>query len=217
MTQNINLYDPALRERRDWLALEHAAVLVGVAALAVVVAAGWARASLASSAPRLAQLESEVQAERSATQALAARAAARRPDAALEAQVARTERALTHRRNVLQQVQANGLGREGGFATELEALARQSTEGLWLTGVTLRDGDVQLRGRALDGALIPRYVQRLENEASLQGRAFKALAIERPLDARIAAGDNAAPSRAEFVEFNLMGSGGETPAAEKRP
>ncbi|MGZ8259330.1 MAG: PilN domain-containing protein [Caldimonas sp.] len=225
MTQNINLYDPALRERRDWLAVDHAAALVGVAALAVVLAAGWARGSLARAAPVATQLDADVNAERAAMQQLAARSTTRRPDATLEGEVARAERALARRRGTLEHVQASGLGRDGGFAAELEALARQSTQGLWLTGVALRDGDVQLRGRALDAALIPRYVQRLEAEPALQGRGFKALAIDRPLEtgaqpaADAASAPGAAVARAEFVEFALtgIGSAGDAPAGEKRP
>ena len=77
---------------------------------------------------------------------------------------------------------ASPIDREGGFAARLEALARQSVDGLWLTGMVLHQDDVLLKGRALQPQLIPVYVQRLDREPSLQGRAFKALEVVRPID-----------------------------------
>ena len=213
MTQNINLYDPSLRLRRDWLAFDTVAGALVVAALLVGVAAVAARWSLARIEPIAAASAAELQARQTAMQALATQNASARPDAAVQAEIVRAQRLLQQRRAALQNLDGGSAGAaEGGFSGRLEALARQSVEGLWLTGLSLRQDDVLLRGRATNPALIPVYVQRLEQEPTLQGRAFKALDVSRPLetpaDRPVATAADAAPgARAEFVEFTLTGPG----------
>lgn len=212
MTQNINLCDPSLRVRRDLLGLEPALAFVAVAVLCVAVAAFGARWSLARLEPLAAGSASALAAQQAAVQALAARAASSKPDTVLQAEIARVQRTLMHRRAALRALGEGSVDREGGFAGRLEALARQSIDGLWLTGVVLRQDDVLLKGRALTPSLIPVFVQRLDHEPSLQGRSFKALDVVRPLEAASAAASSAA-GHAGFVEFTLVGADALSPLA----
>lgn len=212
MSQNINLYDPSLRARRDWLAFEGVASAIAIALVLVAACAFGARWSLARTEPVAAASATELQARQSAMQTLATQNASAKPDAAMQAEIARAQRLLLQRRAALQNLDGGGSAADGGFSSRLEALARQSIDGLWLTGLSLRQDDVLLRGRATNPALIPVYVQRLEQEPSLQGRAFKALDVNRPLetpsDRPVATAADSAPGlRAEFVEFTLMGPG----------
>ena len=55
----------------------------------------------------------------------------------------------------------------------MSAFARQSINGLWITGLVLDNQQVALRGRALNPDLIPAYVTRLNKEPALQGRSFR--------------------------------------------
>lgn len=226
MTQNINLYDPSLRTRRDLLGLEPVLAMV-VAAIVVVAAAGaWSRAAAARLESVAAGGAAEVQALQAGVQAKATKASTTKPELALQAQVAQAQRTLLEHRSALQALASSPVDREGGFAVRLEALARQSVDGLWLTGMQLHQDDVVLKGRALQPHLIPVYVQRLDREASLQGRSFKALEVVRPLDgpSRSAAPtpghDSPAAPRADYVEFTLSGAGDAGPSAattEARP
>ena len=221
MSQNINLYDSSLRQRRDVLDFGPALAMVGAAVFCVALATALARGSLARIEPIAAAGAAELQSQQAAVQAMAERLASNKPDTALQSEVAKMQRTLLQRRAALQTLDAGAVNREGGFASRLEAFARQSLEGLWLTGMVLRQDDVLLKGRALNPALIPVYVQRLDREPSLQGRAFKALDVVRPLDAPAKTapppvqGDAAAPAplRAAYVEFSLIGSGGADPAS----
>ena len=113
---------------------------------------------------------------------------------------------------------SGGLGDANGHAAALQAVARQSVDGLWLTGVVLDRHDMALRGRALSPSLIPAYVGKLNHEPALQGRAFRTLEIERPLEAAAAAAASApaAPATlAPYVEFALTGSNGSTVAVRE--
>jgi len=70
-----------------------------------------------------------------------------------------------------------------GYSDMLLALARQSTPGLWITGLTIRGaGDsVVLAGRTQSAELVPGYLQRLANERTLAGQQFEIFQMTRPV------------------------------------
>ena len=221
MTHNINLYDVTLKTRRDLLGPLPALALIGAAALCMALAVGWARSAATQLAPIAAEGAADLQTRQAALKAAAELAATRKPDAQIQTAVADAQRTLLQRRAALQMLAASPVDHEGGFAARLEALARQSVDGLWLTGMVLRQDDVVLKGRALQPQLIPVYEQRLDREPSLQGRAFKALEVVRPIDkqARAASaadgeGATVAVARSAWVEFTLSGAAGDTAAAD---
>lgn len=219
MTQNINLYDPSLRTRRDLLGLEPVLAMVVVAVVAVGAASAWSRAASARLEAVASVGATELQTLQAGVQAKATKASTTQPELALQAQVAQAQRTLLEHRSALQALASSPVDHEGGFAARLEALARQSVDGLWLTGMQLRQDDVVLKGRALQPHLIPVYVQRLDREPSLQGRSFKALEVLRPLDGPLrnapsSSGSEAtAAPRAAYVEFTLSGAGDAGPTA----
>jgi hypothetical protein len=206
MTQNINFYDPSLRARRDWLTAANAAIAVGVCALVVLLAGGWAQHDLRRLRGPAADTHSGLLARQAELVDLTQRVAATRPDAHLQAELRLAQTALVQRQSALELLQAGGLGNEVGHAAALGAFARQSIHGLWLTGVVLDQGQVALRGRAISPELIPGYVHRLNQEAALQGRAFRALSIARPVQAE--AGASATARSAPWVEFSLASAQG---------
>ncbi|HEY0855716.1 MAG TPA: hypothetical protein VGE16_01585 [Albitalea sp.] len=220
--QNVNLYDPSLRIQRDWLGPESAAMCVGAALLLVALASGivgWESRRLEAPARDTAAALQEQQAT---IQSLARQVDTLRPDPTLVAEVARTQATLEQRQAALQMLRAGGLGDTQGHAAALQAFARQSIEGLWLTGLVLDRRDMALRGRATAPELIPAYVGRLNSEPALHGRSFRALDIQRPLDQGPAseqapAAERAAPRHAAFVEFSLSGSGGAVVGKDTTP
>lgn len=207
MTQNINLYDASLRAKREWLTAVNAVTAVGVSLLAVALAGGWA----VHDVHQLRQPATDTHASLEATQKelvdLTQQVAQAKPDARLQAELRAIQSAVTQRQSAFGLLQAGGLGNETGHANALNAFARQSINGLWLTGVVLDNQQVALRGRSMSPDLIPGYVSRLNKEAALQGRAFRALSIERPVEDAAAAAS--APVRsAPYVEFSLVSSQG---------
>lgn len=219
MTQNINLYDPSLRARRDWLTAGNAAAALGACVLATALAAGWAQHDLNTVRQPAADAATALKSAQAELLALAQRAGEAKPDARLQAELKLAQTALVQRQSALELLQAGGFGHETGHAGTLSAFARQSIDGLWLTGVALDHQQVALRGRALSPELIPTYVSRLQREAALQGRAFRALQIDRPVQPADPAAS--VPARtAPFVEFSLVSAqGAEVPAKppEARP
>lgn len=200
MSQQINLYNPALEKKREFLSLPGLATAWGVALLLIVMAG-------AIGALRVSMLRGELQEEsaaRTAAQAemsrLSAQLAGRKRDASLAAEVTRLEAELAGRNEVMQTLRGGIIGNTDGFSAYLRAFARQSFEGIWLTGFSLTGAgqDVSLEGRALRPELVPDYVRRLNREAVLKGHAFAELRMQLP-DEKALGGDAAMA----FIEFRL--------------
>jgi len=182
LSQQINLYSPALLPEREWVTGRN----VSLAALALLVvlllASGVAQYRLATATTRakaaeqaVADLKSQVQ---SASQALAA---ARVP-VDKDAELARLQRGINDREQILALL-AQGSPKEGmGFAEYFRGLARQAVPGLWLTGFSLGAGGsgLEIRGRMVDQSLLPEYIRRLNKEKVFAGREFAALDVRLP-------------------------------------
>ncbi|MFM2055537.1 MAG: hypothetical protein RL456_3574 [Pseudomonadota bacterium] len=173
MARDLNLYDRTLVQRERLHALER--TVLGVLAMLTlgVVAGTW----LGSGAGRL-QAETLVLQQQAAARR-AAMAAPAADDPGLEPAV----QALRERDAALQRLQAvidgGRAGRREGYARHLEALARQSNDAVWITGLTLQDpGDrLELRGRMTDPARLPDYLRRLQDEPTFRGRTFEDVRI----------------------------------------
>ncbi|MBL0727828.1 hypothetical protein [Piscinibacter sp. HJYY11] len=213
MTQNINLYDASLRAKREWLTAANAATAVGVCLLTVALAGGWAMHDVRKLRQPADSTRAALEVAQKELIDLTQRVAQAKPDARLQAELRAIQSAVTQRQSAFGLLQAGGLGNETGHATALSAFARQSINGLWLTGVVLDHQQVALRGRAVTPDLIPSYVNRLNKEAAMQGRSFRALNIDRPEQEAAAS----APARsAPFVEFSLVSAQG-TEVAKSSP
>ncbi len=215
MSQQINLYDPALLRKREWLTAANLAAGCGVLLLAV---GGWgaaARTQLATLEAESRELAPAVKGLQDQIVALGKQAASAKPDARLEAELAAARKRLRLRRDVLAALK-KGVGAESrSFAEYLRGFARQAPKGLWLTSFNIGDGgaSMEIHGRMTDASLLPDYIARLNNEKAFRGRAFAALKIEagkaESPDGKAqgsgAAGAPSAPSQpAPFLEFTLI-------------
>lgn len=175
MSQQINLINPELRPRRDWLAFATVAPATLAVLLVVVLAAVWVRVEQSSLGAHEREVAAQLKAAQDRLQAVTKELAARTADPALANEAERLKNALSLRREALQFLQAGGAGKPSGFASAMAGLARQSTDGLWLTGFAAGGGELEIRGRMLDPALLPLYIRRLNAESAFQGRRFAEL------------------------------------------
>jgi MSHA biogenesis protein MshI len=182
MRQQINLYQPALRQEPQLLGSRTA--LGALAAVLVMLTAIWGYGtykvrSLEQSAQALRQEQAKQE------QALAAAgefSASRATPAELEARVKEAEAEVVGRTRALALLRAGALGRTTGFADRLEALARRHVDGVWIDRMALSGstGSMSLGGATFDPNLVPRYLQNLGQERVLAGARFDALVIDRP-------------------------------------
>lgn len=202
MSQQINLYNPAFELRRQWLSLNILGASLGVLVLLFAAAAaltGMRNDALAkqerASAGQLAQLQEQ------ASQ-MTAQVGARQKDPRLLEELGRVQADLDAGAEVLAVLQGGALGNTDGYSEYLRAFARQSLDGLWLTGFSIAGAghDVTIEGRSLRAELVPDYLKRLNRERIMQGRAFSDLSMELPKDQ----GDAKTLSeRASYLEFRL--------------
>jgi hypothetical protein len=199
MAQNINLHSTG-RKRRAPMSR------VGVVTLAVLalVATGALYEIEAGRQKqlRVAAQEAEAAAARLEKQLTAAPNAARQAQQelnALENEVAALEA-------VAERLGAGALGRTTGFTAQLRALARGTTEGLWLTAIRLDNagGQIALEGKAFDAARVPSLIERLRRSPQFAGTTFATIEL-KPSDEPAAA-----HAPASLVRFRLA-----TPVVEK--
>lgn len=141
---------------------------------------------------------------------------------ALEEELARVEPRLRSRQDLLTEITTGIGGDVQGFSLYMTALARQHLDGLWLTAVDIsgKPGDLVIKGKVLNGELVPAYVRSLSREPALSGRAVSELKLVAKEGAPVAAATaapGAPPSAiadpARFVEFSLSIPLGDPAAA----
>lgn len=211
MSQEINLLNPALRVRRDFLGFE--SVATATLAAFLLIAASYAFAALRADGAKRANEAVTAQlraAQQSLTTAQAA-LAAKKSDPALEQEALRLGEAVKHSRETLRRVTESASNADP-VSEVMRGFSRQIVEGVWLTGFTLGPAGMEIRGRLLDPGLLPGYIKRLNGEPAFRGRRFAALDMragvsESPAAASAAGAAPATPAvPPRYTDFALQAS-----------
>ena len=210
MSQQINLFDPSLRTRRPPL---DAATMVIAFVVLVAALLGYqqyakrqlivVQAQAESANAQLKQLQARL------TQLGATKP--RAPNKALQDEIARAETTVRNWQQLVDRLKGTGIGNTQGHARFLEALARQHAEGVWLTSIAVSEaGEFALQGRMVRPELLGGYIELLNREEALRGRAIGQLNIAEKEDARSESagkGGKASPggkaAAVRFVEFSI--------------
>lgn len=177
MTQQINLYEARLRPRRELATARHLGVAAVLALVVVSALAVNARLGADRRGAELAALQADIRTEQERVTVLGKAVAERRVSPALSGELAKNRAQLEIRQEVLDVLAAGRIGNSEGFSGVMTGFARQAQADVWLTGFTVSNGgeEIEIRGRMLDAAKLPAYVQRLSDEPVFQGRRFAAL------------------------------------------
>lgn len=210
MAQQINLYDPALKRKRDWFALSNVVLGAGIAAVLVMAAGLLARGGLPALQAQASASETQLKAMREQVLVLGQRVAERKADPRIEQELSAARQLAEVRGVVLQTLRQRLESDAPAYAEYLRGLARQSMTGLWITGFVwdAANDSMEIRGRTTDPALLPEYIRRLNREPAFRGHAFAALnvaegKVEAAKSTHTAAPTEAAP-KAGFHEFTLV-------------
>lgn len=208
MSQQINLINESLRKKTEMLSSVTMVRALGGFLLLLCLVAGY-----------LFQQTQKLEAERANWTKLAEDAKTsmtqitqqfppRQSSTMLQAEIKNTEEKIQSRDRVFDVLKSGEVGKSQGFSALLEAFARQSVNGLWLTGISMNGAGDQMRigGNALSADLIPQYITRLSSEQALRGRHFTAFQVSQPKPIAPVAGAQAVaatvgilPSYVEFV------------------
>jgi Fimbrial assembly protein (PilN) len=215
MSQQINLFNPIfLKQKKTFSAVT---MLDALALLLVGVAAFYAYASIETLNLDRQSVETARQYNLSSVRLVetSARYAPKKIDAGLEAEVNNLQAQLNERKAALDNLGIGLLANGVSYAEYLRALARQSLAGLWLTGFRVGKGgaEMEIAGRALQPELVASYIQRLNREAAMHGRAFDSLSMTQQTGALPADASQPAVAAASYsyTEFRLGSSHAELP------
>ena len=205
MSAQINLYHPRFLKQRDPLALRNVALAAAALYAVLVALGGWAWQDAAAQQAAAAAAEAQLKSAKDQVEAETRAAAIRKPSPQLIADLESAEALLRRRGEIAHLLESGAIGNTGGFSDYLRGFARQTPEGLWLTGFTIGAGgnDMEIRGSMLNPAALPDYIHRLGAEKAFQGRNFAALTMNRPDPAPVvrsaAQGAAAAPAPTQGI------------------
>ena len=177
MSQQINLLNPALIKQKDLLNPTNIGITLG--ALFVLMMIFYVQAQRQMSLLNVQRTEATkaLVAAQSQLKETAARHALREPNKALTMQIVQLEQKEKMQQQVMQTVSQGYASPEKGYAAIMRAFAKQSIDGLWLTGFSFDSQSEQLNitGRTLEADLVPEYISRLSQESALKGKQFSGL------------------------------------------
>ena len=217
MSQQINLFNPAFQQQTSLFSAPSMALACGALVLGLAAMGVWAELRVVQLQAEANTVSRQLEGAQKRLAAVSAEFTPRQKDPALAGQLAQAEQQHAALQHVAEVIQRGELGNTQGFAEYFRALARQSVDGLWLTGVSIGGAgrEIGVQGRALDPAMVPGFLGRLRKEPVLQGKAVGSLQIGEAAASRPSgkdSKDSAAPAQPPYVEFSLQ----STPA-EARP
>jgi len=208
VSQQINLYNPIFRKQKKYFSSLAMVQALGGILLGMLVFYAYAHYQVGKMGASAMETAKLLQTEQSRLTKVAAEFAPGKDTKLLEGQVTQMESQLAARLKVLAVLQGGELGNTEGFSEYLRAYARQSIDGLWLTGFTIHGAGNQmaLDGRAVKADLVPAYIRRLDQEKIMQGKTFASMEIGLPVPPKpeVAAVKGAPSPLPGFVEFRLM-------------
>lgn len=220
MSQQINLFNPVFLKQKKAFNFINMLQAIGIVCTLQLILLAYGQFVLG-------KLEQDAVAGKAASEAKQEEfnqaMAAYRPrerDPLLVSEIAQVQADIGALKRVESVLTAGSLGNTGGYSEYFRAFARQNVAGLWLRGVTIIGAgiDISVRGRAMQAAMIPGYIQRLTAEPVMKGKTFAGLEIERPVLTQAAALAEMPPppaatagvaavaknESAPFVEFRLQ-------------
>jgi hypothetical protein len=220
VTQQINLFNPIFRKQKKYFSsvtMLQALAIICVACALLALDAGWRMRALSQQA---ATSDALLAARQQRLTEVKVQFAPRQKSATLGAEIMAAQQNLSMLQNATAVVQRGAFGDTRGFSPYFLAFARQSIDGLWLTGLTIGSGGatIGVQGNVLQAPLVPQYMARLAQEPVMKGKEFATLAIDAvaaaPAPAAVTGAAVAAtvPATPAYLTFSLQSVGSGAPA-----
>ena len=148
------------------------------------------------------------------------------PEVALADRLVSEEREVQALEAAAHTLSTGGLAHTTGFVAPLQAFGRATTQGVWLTGLTLdnRGGSMVVEGHALDASRIPALLQTLKAEPYFAGTTFSSIEVTAGADNSALAADRALKFRISTPAVNgeahappLQANAASAPTDGRRP
>ena len=195
MQQQINFYRSEFKAKKKDFGSGAMLAVCGVIIASMIAAFGYVTYELAAIKVELNAVNNQEQAAIQRLENFQPGGGGAAGDKTWEQQLEEAKRLLRDQQLMLSMVRDSAWGDIDGFSRHLTSLARQNTDGLWLSYIRLSAlGDnTQLEGQALRAELVPAYLQSLAVEEPFAAQRFNQFQIDRPEDedggAKQASGD----------------------------
>ncbi len=188
MSQQINLFSQVFLKKRKirYSAATILRVLLLIVAGAVLLY-GYLVYRTDALATQAAETEKKLASEQARLTKFTTEFAPQQASTQLQADIKKAEAQLKARQEMVDTLKHGGaIGSTEVYSEYMRAFARQSVNGLWLTGFDIigAGSDMAIVGRTMRPELVPIYVQRLSRERVMKGRQFAYLQISLPQQAK---------------------------------
>ena len=181
MSQQINLYNPLFLEKKKYFSAVTMTQALGLIVLGLAFFYAFAFWQERNLARQIAESGRAYEQQKQQFAKITAELSPEKREAQLDQDLKNIEAAIALRRSLMGELGTGGRAGPVGYSEYLRAFARQTVQGLWLTGIQIAEGGGQLTmsGRALQADLVPVLIGRLKQESVLRGRPLEGLAITR--------------------------------------
>ncbi len=184
MSQQINLFSEVfLKKRKIRYSAATMLQVLGLIVAGAVLLYGYLAYQTGVLTAQAAETEKKLASEQARLTKLTSEYAPQQASAQLETEIKKAEAQLKARQEMVETLKQGGvIGGTEGYSEYMRAFARQSVNGLWLTGFKIVGAgtEMEITGRTLRPELVPIFVQRLSSEPVMKGRQFASLRISLP-------------------------------------
>ncbi|MDO8412815.1 MAG: PilN domain-containing protein [Gallionellaceae bacterium] len=200
MSQQINLFNPVFLKQKKYFSVLAMVQALGLVILGSAVFYGYAVYQVKQLAKQSDDTAKRYTTEQAKLARYTAEFSPQQSSQLLEEELKKIEAQAAAQQELIETLKTGAIGNASGYSEYLRAFARQSVHGLWLTGFAITGDAVQmsLSGAALNPDLVPAYVQRLNREKIMRGKAFAALQMQQ------ATVDKNNPTSKRYIEFTLQ-------------
>ena len=182
MQQQINLFQPVFRREAKVFSARTLAQILALALVLGVAGVALLQLQLSRHSATRNLLDSQYRALETRLQTLENRGDIAQLTA-LDTRIEGLQRRLVDGAVELAEMRGLMLARSTGFAPLLDALARHPLDGLWLTGIRMQDGELELQGVARSPEAIPNYLALLGDDPTLARWTLATVHVERDAEA----------------------------------
>jgi cell division protein FtsB len=213
MSQQINLINPTLIKQKDLLTRPRIIMAYGLLLLFVLAFAAYTWHQVTDLLATKSQLAVALEKRQAELAQLTTARAPRAPNQALVAQLALLESKQNVQTQLLEMMNRGQVSQEKSLASYMRGLAKQTMDGLWLTGFSIDQANhsVTLRGRTLNADALPDYMHQLGQEPVFSGQLFGGLRIQEQSEKAVnkladsQSSADVAKNEQPYVEFELKG------------
>ncbi len=206
MSQQINLFNPIFLTQKKYFSVLTMLQGLGLIVLGAVLFYVYALYQVTQLSMQAEEMNKRYTDEQTRLVNFAREFSPQRSNQLLEEELKNLEAQVVAQTALLDLLKSGAIGNTEGYSEYMRAFARQSVNGLWLTGFDIAGDGAQMSisGAVVNPQLVPVYIQRLGKEKIMQGKTFADFQMQRPKS-------EADKPVVRYLEFNLR----STPVSEE--